>query len=688
MSEPLASASRRSRVLTYVAGALALLGVGIAAYLLYAKVRIKFDATFASACAFSGKLNCDLVQTSPYSELFGVPIALLAIPTYVMMAFLAFYAALTRDRDAREIAHGALFGLGAATTLYAVYLAYLSAFVIKAFCLFCISMYVVQLAVAILAYFAAEGRLAGLLKRMLDAALVFPRPMPHAVVAFSLALAAATLAFHYSKQVVMERSLRTVAQAETPKPQTSSVEGRASGPAEGPVEVPVGPNDYVTGPASAPVTVVVFSDFQCPYCRILASEMKKLRAKYQGQARFVFKHFPMNEECNPGMSTDKPHREACRAAKVAHCAHVQGKFVEMHDRLFEGQDELSDAFYDKVAAELGLDKGRFTQCLSDPKTDQKVRDDVMLGRRLGLNSTPTIFVNGRQVKGLAAEILDYHIQIALKQPKVQSVEPALPGPDHPSMVKMRTAKGEFYIDTFEASLTKDGRAVSVPGATPAQVSFFEAKEACEKAQKRLCTEEEWVSACTGEPAVDNNQNGYFADDDVEGRMYPYGLLYEKGRCRDDEDKYQGEPGPTGVRPGCRTPEGIYDMAGNIGEWAGSEPSKAAVLGGDYRSGERAACNHRSATFGPGIKNNTTGFRCCADTFVEQPKVGLSEIDTSSTADVVGRPALAFELPQLNGQGMLGSAEFKKAKLTYLTFFASWCGPCKRELPALKDFIEK
>jgi thiol-disulfide isomerase/thioredoxin len=219
------------------------------------------------------------------------------------------------------------------------------------------------------------------------------------------------------------------------------------------------------------------------------------------------------------------------------------------------------------------------------------------------------------------------------------------------------------------------------------MNWFDAKTACEKAGKRLCTEEEWVSACTGEPAVDNNANGFFADDTVEGRMYPYGLFYEAGRCRDAEDEYKGEPGKTGVLAGCRTPEGTYDLAGNLGEWVGATQQLGAQVGGDYRSGERASCNKRSAMWGAGIRNNTTGFRCCADQAVEGPKVAASAVDTSSTQDVLGRPVPKFEVALLDG-AKWSSDEVKKNKLTYITFFASWCGPCKRELPELVKFQEE
>jgi len=139
---------------------------------------------------------------------------------------------------------------------------------------------------------------------------------------------------------------------------------------------------------------------------------------------------------------------------------------------------------------------------------------------------------------------------------------------------------------------------------------------------------------------------------------------------------------------CRTPEGAYDLAGNLGEWVGGEQGLAAQAGGDYRSGERASCNKRTATWGPGIRNNTTGFRCCADAMVEGPKVEASAVDVRSTEDVLGTKTPRFELERMDGTGKMSSDSFTKNKVTYLTFFASWCGPCKRELPEIKKFQDE
>lgn len=168
-------------------------------------------------------------------------------------------------------------------------------------------------------------------------------------------------------------------------------------------------------------------------------------------------------------------------------------------------------------------------------------------------------------------------------------------------------------------------------------------------------------------------------------MYPYGIFYEKGTCRDAEEEYKGEPGKTGANPECRTPDGIFDLAGNLMEWVGPEEAKASLEGGDWRGGERSACNRRTTTFGPGVRNNTTGFRCCSDQRVEQKPVQAAQLQEVG-GDVVGKPLPDLDLETMDG-GRFKTA-MTKGKVTYLTFFASWCGSCKRELPQVGDWADK
>lgn len=147
--------------------------------------------------------------------------------------------------------------------------------------------------------------------------------------------------------------------------------------------------DPAQGPASAPVTLVEFSDYQCPFCQRVEPTIKQLRTTYGDKLRIVWKDFPLTQI----------HPQAFKAGEAGHCAGDQGKYWEYHDRLFANQQALQPADLKKHAADLGLDAAAFGACLDSSKYGERVRDGVSLGDRLGVNSTPTIFVNGRRFSG-------------------------------------------------------------------------------------------------------------------------------------------------------------------------------------------------------------------------------------------------------------------------------------------------
>jgi formylglycine-generating enzyme required for sulfatase activity len=122
-----------------------------------------------------------------------------------------------------------------------------------------------------------------------------------------------------------------------------------------------------------------------------------------------------------------------------------------------------------------------------------------------------------------------------------------------------------------------------------------------------------VSACQGARAVDDNGNGQFADDLIEGTSYPYGDIHDDRRCWDDKLGDEHRPVYTGEMPGCVTTTGVYDMTGNLEEWVGATPETAVLLGGAWDTKEdHARCYRRNDTFGAGYASNRTGFRCCAE----------------------------------------------------------------------------
>jgi len=156
----------------------------------------------------------------------------------------------------------------------------------------------------------------------------------------------------------------------------------------GPVDVPVRPDDPAKGPARAPVTIVQFSDFQCPYCSRVEPTMKQIEQAYPKEVRVVWKHQPL-----------PMHPEAMPAALAAEAAREQGKFWEMHQKLFDNQRALSAGAYEGFAREVGLDLGRFKAAMADPKLKARVEADQQLANKVGASGTPTFFVNGERVVG-------------------------------------------------------------------------------------------------------------------------------------------------------------------------------------------------------------------------------------------------------------------------------------------------
>jgi protein-disulfide isomerase len=160
--------------------------------------------------------------------------------------------------------------------------------------------------------------------------------------------------------------------------------------------LPVSERDHVQGPETAPVTLVEYGDFECPFCGAAHLIIKEIQRELGDQLRFVFRHFPL--------ATIHPHAE--HAAEAAEAAGAQGRFWAMHDTLFEHQRALDDQHLMQYARALGLDIERFEREMAAHIYAPRVREDFMSGVRSGVNGTPTFFINGvRHDAGFALETL-------------------------------------------------------------------------------------------------------------------------------------------------------------------------------------------------------------------------------------------------------------------------------------------
>lgn len=143
----------------------------------------------------------------------------------------------------------------------------------------------------------------------------------------------------------------------------------------------------VKGNPEARVTIVEFSDFQCPACGGAAPAVEQILETFSGQVKVIFRHFPLSF-----------HPLARPASLASLCAEEQGKFWEYHDKIFGNQQKLSDASLKEWAKELGMDRAKFNVCFDEKRYESKVDEDYSLGQEVGVNATPTFFVNGKKVQ--------------------------------------------------------------------------------------------------------------------------------------------------------------------------------------------------------------------------------------------------------------------------------------------------
>ncbi|MEC7114431.1 MAG: SUMF1/EgtB/PvdO family nonheme iron enzyme, partial [Bacteroidota bacterium] len=252
-------------------------------------------------------------------------------------------------------------------------------------------------------------------------------------------------------------------------------------------------------------------------------------------------------------------------------------------------------------------------------------DGVQAGE-LGLAGSRWM-VEGRPLPlGINAPGLDAAIRVALgeAQPDSDGRVPArrlapVPASASVGTLPMRRV-GDFYVDATEALVVRDGSARSVAGMVPTAANWFEADEACRTAGKRLCTVEEWRQACSGER---------FSDWLVEGRRWPYSDIWSPTLCWDSGNSTRTSAYETGQKPFCKSPEGVYDLTGNVWEWVGLTPGEAQLLGGSFLEGSNATCSAVLEGFGPRYSAPWTGFRCCAVQAVEATGAGLAPRSESS-----------------------------------------------------------
>lgn len=395
-----------------------------------------------AACGEGETSGCEEVARSPWSKVAGVPLAAIGLLFYLSLAALLALASIAPAESRPPLAALAALAFGAALVLD-VGLLGLQAFSIKAFCTLCLATYLLN-AAGLGALWPArralgalgptagrgEGRLA------LAGWAVATLAVAGGVLAADSALGAragqrAAAILGPPAPAASPAAVPVAAPSPTPEPVATpppaagpggelqhykDLAGRLQETLDDPQKLeryfadkaarefdraPVQALDLGSapfkGPADAPIQVVEYSDFLCPYCRNLAGAFAQYVPQSGNRVAVYFKNFPLEQGCNPTIKSTV-HPGACVLALGGLCAHYQGKFDPYHDRVFAAElrnPQAADVV--RLAAEAGLNAAAIESCLSDPRTREQLTAQIQEAQRVGVQATPTVFINGKKL---------------------------------------------------------------------------------------------------------------------------------------------------------------------------------------------------------------------------------------------------------------------------------------------------
>jgi protein-disulfide isomerase/uncharacterized membrane protein len=384
-----------------------LLGIVLSATLL-AEHRGLHWGPAAGLCGEQG--GCETVSRSAYAAPLGVPLAAVGLVFYAGLALLLGLA--LADPAHAPAAARLAFLLVAAALAGDVLLLGLQAFSIGAYCNLCLATYAVN-ALALALLWPARGHalaplLAPAARPLAAGALASTLLAALAVAAADRALVAlrpseaSLLGLPGNLSEAQARILTLQQTLDDPQKLQDYLNAKAMRDYEAsPVQTVELASAALQGPGDAPLRIVTYSDFLCPFCRSLARGLHAFLPRTGGKAAVYFKHYPLDQSCNPALPR-MVHPGACWLARGAVCAQDQGRFQEYHDAVFtsEIKGAPTEAEVVRLGQEAGLEPGRLKACLAQPASLARVTADIEEGRRIGVQGTPTVLVNGRKLPSL------------------------------------------------------------------------------------------------------------------------------------------------------------------------------------------------------------------------------------------------------------------------------------------------
>lgn len=381
----------------------AALGLAASSASTYVHHRLLTDPAYSSVCDISATVSCTEAYLSRYGTLWGVPVAVAGVFFFALVLVLVAAGGRTTS-PARENVPAYVFALSTVGLAVVLYLAWASFFQLGAVCLLCVTTYAAVVALFIVSGGATKVSMTSLPGRAMRDAGGLAKSPAALLLTVLLVGGAVVLASTFPDETASSVEAAPAAPQYPPLTDAQRAEFERWWDVQPKVDVPVDRE-------GAKVLILKFNDFQCPPCRLTYNEYLGVLAKYSGNGdvKFVLKHFPLDPECNP---SGGQHFAACEAAASYALAKQKGSAGKMEAWLFANQATLDPAMVKRGAAEIaGITNfdAEYARILPE------IRADIDLATKLEVRSTPTFFINGRKIGGVAAQAFEAAIELELKR---------------------------------------------------------------------------------------------------------------------------------------------------------------------------------------------------------------------------------------------------------------------------------
>lgn len=391
---------------------LILLALAISVYLLrlHHLLAAKQSTAGMDVCSAVFGASCENALTSPAAVQFGLPLAGWGVIYFAILLSLLLLGNFLKETFAVK-ARATAFLISMPAAAISATLLYLMLSGHAPFCPFCATIHAINFLLVFFLKRQTGQSFGEILGSVFPASSEDPEVLQNRT-AYLAYLSVALIGLASYEWVLLREAKPAVV---VEKPQSSDLQKiQALLQSEEQQQIPVGPDDPVSGDASALAKLLIFSDYECPACRGYEPELSEIRQTYASKLQFVFKNFPLDKACNPIVTRDI-HIHACEAAFAAEAARRQGKFWIYHDELFIADLDNPNIF-DSLARSAGLDMNRFEIDRHSDAVKAKVRADIDEGVRAGVNATPTLYLNGRKILDIRPDVVHYLIdQIAAQK---------------------------------------------------------------------------------------------------------------------------------------------------------------------------------------------------------------------------------------------------------------------------------